>query len=362
MISTSPLQQALGPLMMDVVGFVLTDIERERLSHPLVGGVILFARNYQNPTQLQALTAEIHALRSPALPIAVDHEGGRVQRFRDGFTRLPPMAALGALYESNPEAAHQQAESTGFVLASELRACGVDLSFTPVLDLNYGSSSVIGDRAFSGDPNVVAKLAGALAKGLATAGMGCVGKHFPGHGFVVADSHLAIPVDDRSFDDIMARDVLPYQGFLNGQLTAIMPAHVIYPAVDANPAGFSSIWLKNILRQQLGFNGMVFSDDLSMEGASVAGDVVARADAALNAGCDMVLVCNKPDRVAELLARWQPQSDAARQSRLNAFAALPHRWTYESLRDDVQYLAAQQNIAPMLAAIAPSVPHPTCAG
>lgn len=295
-----------GPVMADVAGFRLSDAERDVLCHPLVGGVILFSRNFENPDQLAALCAEIHALRSPALIIAVDHEGGRVQRFRQGFTRLPAMRKLGELYARSPRDALLSAQDTGYVLASELLAYGIDLSFTPVLDLDYGQSSVIGDRAFHRDPQITAMLAHALCMGLREAGMGCVGKHFPGHGFASADSHVAMPVDSRSFDAIWAEDIAPYRTELRQALSGVMPAHVVYEQVDPNPAGFSPFWLQDVLRGRIGFNGVVFSDDLTMQGATLAGDIVGRAAAAYAAGCDMVLVCNRPDLTADLLARWQP--------------------------------------------------------
>jgi beta-N-acetylhexosaminidase len=300
---------ALGPLMIDIAGTRLADLDRERLCHPLVGGMILFSRNYESPAQLQALCAEIHALRR--MPIAVDHEGGRVQRFRDGFTRLPPMRVLGDWWDENREAAKAAAQAIGFVLAGELRALGVDLSFAPVLDLDWGHSGVIGDRAFHRDPEAVIDLAGSLIEGLREAGMASCGKHFPGHGWVHADSHVAIPVDDRELAKIFT-DMRPYGAL---KLDAVMPAHVIYPKVDARPAGFSKVWLE-MLREELGFKGVIFSDDLSMEGASVAGDIVARADAAWDAGCDMLLVCNSPDAVGELLERWKPNPDPVRAARI----------------------------------------------
>ncbi|GAB2903468.1 beta-N-acetylhexosaminidase [Uliginosibacterium flavum] len=295
-----------GPVMADVAGFALSDAEREVLRHPLVGGVILFSRNFDTPDQLAALCAEIHALRRPALIIAVDHEGGRVQRFRQGFTRLPAMRKLGELYARSPRAALLSAQDVGFVLASELLAHGIDLSFTPVLDLDFGQSSVIGDRAFHREPQITAMLAHALCMGLGEAGMGCVGKHFPGHGFAEADSHVAMPVDTRSFEAIWAEDIAPYRAELKDVLSGVMPAHVVYEQIDPNPAGFSSFWLQDVLRGRIGFEGVVFSDDLTMQGATFAGDIVARADAAYSAGCDMVLVCNRPDLTADLLARWQP--------------------------------------------------------
>ena len=308
----------LGPLICDVAGHSLTDAEREILCHPLVGGVILFSRNFADPDQLQRLCAEIHALRSPALLISVDHEGGRVQRFRQGFTRLPPMRVLGELYARSPRDALLAAQDVGYVLATELLAHGIDLSFTPVLDLDHGHSGVIGDRAFHRQPQVVAMLAHALAMGLREAGMGCVGKHFPGHGFAEADSHVAMPVDGRDFDAIWQDDIAPYRSEMLHTLSGVMPAHVVFTACDPQPACFSSFWLADVLRSRVGFTGLVFSDDLTMQGATVMGDIVARADAAHRAGCDVVLVCNHPELTAELLARWQPEPRPETAARLAA--------------------------------------------
>lgn len=296
----SPKQR--GPLMIDVQGTTLTSEEKDRLRHPLVGGVILFTRNFESRQQLSELTRKIHQLRSPELLIAVDHEGGRVQRFRDdGFTVLPAMATLGQLWGKDPLKAMSAATAVGFVLGSELRSCGVDLSFTPVLDLNYGVSEVIGDRSFHRDPRVVAMLARALSQGLAVAGMAACGKHFPGHGAVAADSHLAIPTDNRTLSRILQEDAAPYAWLGDWVIPSVMPAHVIYSKVDLKPAGFSSRWVNDILRQKLNYDGVVFSDDLTMEGASVAGDILARAQAALGAGCDMALVCNRPDLAQQLI-------------------------------------------------------------
>lgn len=302
------INQPLGPLFIDIAGTELTDLDRERLSHPLVGGIILFSRNYQDREQLTRLCSDIHGLRSPRLPITIDHEGGRVQRCREGFTALPPMARLGQLRdEAGAEKAAAAARQVGYVLAAELRACGVDFSFTPVLDLNYGRSAVIGTRAFHRQPVVVAQLAAALIEGLRQAGMGACGKHFPGHGWVEADSHVAIPVDERSWEEIQ-EDIRPYQLL---RLDAVMPAHVIYPRIDNRSAGFSPVWIGK-LRNSLGFNGVIFSDDLSMEGASVVGGVVERVQAARNAGCDALLVCNSPDAVGTLLKEWPgPVNDAS---------------------------------------------------
>lgn len=305
------LQLPPGPLVIDVAGHELTVEERRRLADPRVGAVILFARNYRDREQLRALTGAIHELRSPPLLIAIDHEGGRVQRCREGFSRLPAMRLLGRWWDADPDAARAGAEAIGHILASELRDVGVDLSFTPVLDLDWGTSSVIGDRSFHGDPDAVVDLAGALIRGLHGAGMSCCGKHFPGHGWVQADSHVAIPVDTRSLDEI-AEDMLPYRRL---PLDAVMPAHVIYPKVDARPAGFSPVWL-DTLRRDLGFEGILFTDDLSMEGASVAGGVVDRVRAAEAAGCDMYLVCNAADKVDEVLANWQPAENPARAGRI----------------------------------------------
>lgn len=336
-----------GPVMLDLAATQISAEEREILCHPRVGGVILFSRNFSDLRQLTELVDQIHALRDPPLLVTVDHEGGRVQRFRDGFTRLPSMASLGRMWGSNAAAALEAAANIGFVLAAELRSCGIDLSFAPVLDLDFGRSTVIGDRAFDGQPEVVAKLAGALIDGLHAADMRCVGKHFPGHGYVEADSHVAIPVDDRSFDDIWAHDIQPYVE-LGARVDAVMPAHVIYRTVDERPAGFSPFWIGDVLRRRLGFDGVVFSDDLSMEGASVAGDVVDRAQAAWEAGCDMVLVCNAPSEAVKLLDRWTPQIDAVRSDRL--LRLLPRGGVPERgvLATDARHVAGREAAARLL--------------
>ena len=285
-----------APLIIDIAGTELTDDDRRRLAHPLVGGMILFGRNWQSRAQLTALCASVKRLR-PDLLICVDHEGGRVQRFRtDGFTHLPPMRALGELWMHDAMRAQDAATACGYVLAAELRACGVDFSFTPVLDLDWGPSGVIGDRAFHADARVVAMLAKSVMHGLLRAGMGNCGKHFPGHGFVAADSHTDLPRDRRSLKAILADDAAPY-GWLGMSLDAVMAAHVVYPKVDARPAGYSARWLQAVLRQRLGFAGAIFTDDLSMEAARhIEGRTVTPTEAvlaALHAGCDLALLCNQ---------------------------------------------------------------------
>ena len=335
----------LGPVMLDVLGTRLTPEDEARLRHPLVGGVILFARNYESPSQLCELTAAIHALRAPPLLIAVDHEGGRVQRFRDGFTKIPAMRELGKIWDTHPQRARHLAQQVGYVLAAELRACGVDFSFTPVLDVDYGQSGVIGDRAFHSDPQAIAELAHSLLVGLRQGGMHTVGKHFPGHGFVQADSHLDIPVDERAFVDIEMCDLVPFRRMVDYGMTAVMPAHVIYPKVDSRPAGFSPVWLKQVLRGQLGFEGVIFSDDLSMEGAAVAGGIVQRAEAALHAGCDMVLVCNKPQSADELLQGLHWEMPAASRARLAQMRGRAHPESLARLHEHHAFLKALDEVA-----------------
>lgn len=335
----------LGPLMLDVRGTELTDDDRRRLSHPLVGGVILFARNYESPAQLSRLTSEIRALKSPPLLIAADQEGGRVQRFRDGFTRLPPMRVLGQVYDAHPHQAKTLAREAGYVMAAELRAHGVDLSFAPVLDLDYGVSSVIGDRAFHHDPQAVTELSHAVMMGMKDAGMAACGKHFPGHGYIVADSHVAIPVDERDYADIALHDLLPFKALIDMGLAAIMPAHVIYPKVDAAPAGFSRTWLQKVLRGELNFQGMIFSDDLTMEGAAVAGDITARTRAALEAGCDMALICNRPDLADEVLQKLDFDWSAASRVRLARLHGEPHAPSMTELLEQTAYIRSRHAIA-----------------
>ncbi|RYZ06723.1 MAG: beta-N-acetylhexosaminidase [Comamonadaceae bacterium] len=347
-----------SPLIIDVAGTTLGDADRARLAHPLVGGVIHFARNWDSRAQMAALNAEIKALR-PDLLICVDHEGGRVQRFRtDGFTRLPSMRALGARWMQDAMRGVQAAAAAGFVLASELRAVGVDFSFAPVLDLDHGASSVIGDRSFHRDPRVVALLAQSLAQGMAAAGMAHCAKHFPGHGYVKADSHVAIPVDSRSLKAILADDAKPFE-WSAGTLTAVMPAHVIYRRVDERPAGFSRQWLQDILRGQLGFDGAIFTDDLSMEaGRYIAGRQLGFAEAALEAlaaGCDLALLCNqslKPDVLDEFLATLERAAasgalapDEAREARRQALLPTAPAPAWDDLQAGRRYRHAQGLLA-----------------
>jgi len=306
--------------MLGLEGPELTAADRNRLSHPLAGGAILFTRNYVSRAQLKALCAEIRALRDPPPLISVDHEGGRVQRFREGFTAIPAMRGLGELWDRDVAAATRETTRVGWTLASELRACGVDFSFTPVLDLDYGASTVIGDRAFHRNPNAVAHLAAALGDGLAAGGMAAVGKHFPGHGFVSADSHDALPRDERPLEQIAVDDLVPFAALAKRGIAGFMPAHIVFAAVDAEPAGYSRRWLQGILREQLGFDGAIFSDDLGMAGAAGAGDIVARAESARAAGCDIVLACNDMDATDELLQRWHPPPSTDLARRMQALA------------------------------------------
>ena len=343
-----------APLIIDIAGTALTDDDRRRLAHPLVGGLILFARNWQSRAQLSQLSADIKRLR-PDLLICVDHEGGRVQRFRtDGFTHLPPMRALGELWMQDAMRAQDAASACGYVLAAELRGCGVDFSFTPVLDLDWGPSGVIGDRAFHADARVVTMLAKSLTHGLLRAGMAHCGKHFPGHGFTAADSHTDAPRDTRSLKAILQDDAAPY-GWLGSTLTAVMPAHVIYPKVDSRPAGFSARWLQAILRGRLGFGGAIVSDDLSMEGARrIDGRTLTPTEAvlaALDAGCDLALLCNQSlgngsvidDTIdglaqAQLSGRWQPRP-ASEARRLALLPAAPAA-DWDTLMRTPDYLRA----------------------
>jgi beta-N-acetylhexosaminidase len=336
---------SLGPIMLDVVGTELSADDIKRLKNPLVGGVILFARNFENCAQLRSLTASIHGVRQPPLLISVDHEGGRVQRFREGFTKIPPMREFGKIWDTNPKKARELASEAGWILAAELRAHGVDFSFTPVLDMDYGDSLVIGDRAFHKDAQVINELAFSLMQGLKRGGMAAVGKHFPGHGFVVADSHVSIPIDERDFDQIAQNDMQPFRQMIDEGLAAIMPAHVIYPKVDDKPAGFSTKWLQKVLRERLGFNGVIFSDDLSMEGATVGGDVTSRSLAALNAGCDMILLCNRPDLADELLSTLTWKMSAQSIARLARMHGSRQPASMNALHENADFVASVKRVA-----------------
>ena len=300
----------LGPLMVDLEGCEMRADEREMLQHPLIGSVILFARNYHDPEQLKSLVQSIHRARSPALIVAVDHEGGRIQRFRQGFSALPSARRIGHEYEVSPVDARTLAREMGWLMAAELRAVGVDLSFAPCVDLDYGVSEVIGDRAFHSRAEIVAELAVAYMGGMKEAGMGATAKHFPGHGAVVADSHHPVAVDRRALVDL-TEDILPYRRLIANGLLGVMMAHVCFTAEDRWPASASEFWIRSVLREQLGFQGVVFADDLSMKGAAASGDIIARAERALRAGCDVLPVCNHRPSVEVLLNDLRVYDDPA---------------------------------------------------
>ncbi len=343
-----------GPVVLDVTGLVLDEEDKKRIAHPLTGGVILFSRNFQDRAQLTALTSAIKDVREDVL-ICIDHEGGRVQRCKtDGFTHLPAMQRLGLIwmgkqlpvdkYSPADKAlmAMKAATAVGYVLASELRTCGVDFSFTPVLDLDYGHSDVIGNRAFSHENAITTVLAKSLNHGLLQAGMRNCGKHFPGHGWAAADSHVALPVDDRSLEAILKNDAKPYRD-LGMSLDSVMPAHVVYSQVDKFPAGFSKVWLQDILRRQLEFTGVIFSDDLSMAGATAFGDVVKGANLALRAGCDAILICNRPDLADQLLEKLQINQKAfsVSQERLKRLFPQGNPLSWKELQMEAQYSEAK---------------------
>jgi beta-N-acetylhexosaminidase len=305
----------MGPVMLDIEGLTLAGHEKEKINHPNTGAIILFSRNYENTQQITELISNIRAARQGDILIAVDQEGGRVQRFKNGFTRLPPASC----YAEAPELA----ESAGWLMATELLSVGVDFSFAPVLDIDCGVSQIIGDRSFSTDPLLATKLAGLFRKGMNAAGMAATGKHFPGHGAVALDSHLTLPIDNRSIETLRAKDFLPFKQLINEGLEGIMPAHVLYPNIDPNPAGFSSFWIQEILRKELNFNGTVFSDDLSMAGAAFAGDFIERAKLAQQAGCDMLLVCNNPLAAEQVLEALPITEDLIREHRLKRMQGKP---------------------------------------
>ena len=308
-------KQSIGPVMIDIEGVTLSLLEQKKINHPNTGAVILFSRNYTSPEQIAKLIQSIRDAREGEILIAVDQEGGRVQRFQTGFTRLPP----ASVFAQHPDLA----ESAGWLMASELLAVGVDFSFAPVLDIDCGVSEIIGNRSFSQDPQLATQLSSQFRKGMKSAGMAATGKHFPGHGAVALDSHLTLPIDNRDLQTIREKDLQPFTQLIKEGLEAIMPAHVVYPQVDSLPAGFSSRWIEQILRTELNFNGTVFSDDLSMEGAASMGDFSQRAQLAMQAGCDMVLVCNNPDAANEVLASLPITQDKTREQRLQAMLGKP---------------------------------------
>jgi len=332
----------LGPLMVDLEGTIISSTEKELLLKPEVGGVILFTRNFESVEQITDLVEQIHRLRDPHLLVAVDHEGGRVQRFREGFSRIPAAAVYAKAARDNLDQARNLADKAGWLMAVELRACGIDFSFAPVLDLAHGLSGVIGDRAFHGKPHTVATLAYAFMHGMNRAGMQAVGKHFPGHGGVVEDSHVAMPVDHRDLDELFESDIVPFQYMIENKLAAIMPAHVIYDHVDEKPAGYSEYWVQSILRQRLHFNGVIFSDDLSMEAACVVGGFGERAEAALQAGCDMALVCNHLEgaiEAAEFIKGYSNPASALRLVRMHG--TKPISWAKLKQDREWQLLSAE---------------------
>ena len=339
----------LGPFIVGLSGLTLSREDIVRIQHPAVGGLILFTRNFQNKTQLIELVKEIRKNGGKKKPIFVDHEGGRVQRFRDGFTAIPSMRQIGRRAETDFDDAIMLAREAGYVLAAELRACGIDMSFAPVLDLDWGNSEIIGDRSFSKDPRMVARLSAALMNGMALAGMQACGKHFPGHGWVSADSHLALPFDSRPLNEILKVDALPYQLNSTLNMASIMPAHVVYTEVDRNPACFSSFWIEEVLRVKFGFDGAVISDDLDMVGAHGVGGIHARASSALKAGCDAVLVCNNFQDIDALLANPVPEVNEnievrnRRLARLLAhdsmdWSALQQSYTYQAAIDRITHI------------------------
>lgn len=306
--------------MIGLEGLEISDLEREMLLNPLVGGVILFTRNYESIEQVTALVAGLHGLKEPGLLISIDHEGGRVQRFRKDFTVMPAVRNLGVLFDKDARQARELAELSGWLMAVECRSIGVDFSFAPILDMDRGISDIIGDRAFHSDPEIITDLANAYVRGMRSAGMVATGKHFPGHGGVVEDSHVALPIDRRPFEDIMMEDLVPFERLINNGMEAVMVAHVIYEQIDPGLAGFSKFWLQDVLRTRLGFQGVIFSDDLEMEGAAIVGGLVDRATLALEAGCDMVLVCQTQQAAIETLdglPEWNNPASAMRLARLH---------------------------------------------
>lgn len=329
-------QLPIGPVMIDISGTTLSQYDKEKIAHPNTGAIILFARNYAEPTQVAELCRQIKAARNGAILIAVDQEGGRVQRFQNGFTRLPPVAA----YAENSALT----EDAGWLMASELLVLGVDFSFAPVLDIDCGVSQIIGNRSFSTNCALTCQLASTFRKGMQSAGMAATGKHFPGHGAVALDSHLALPVDERDFDSIYSKDILPFKQLIQEGLEGIMPAHVVYPAIDELPAGFSAIWINEVLRKQLGFNGAVFSDDLSMEGAACVGDFTERAKLARQAGCDMILVCNNESAAEQVLESTPIEPDPIREQRLLAMLG-KNSLTPQQLKSSIRWQSVSEQLS-----------------
>lgn len=329
-------KQAIGPVMIDIEGLTLSQLEREKINHPNTGAIILFARNYNSPEQIKNLIADIRNARNGNILIAVDQEGGRVQRFKTGFTRLPP----ASVFSHHPELA----EPAGWLMAVELLAVGIDFSFAPVLDIDCGVSEIIANRSFSNNQVLVGQLASCFRKGMVSAGMAATGKHFPGHGAVVSDSHLTLPIDNRDMPTIQKKDLQPFKQLIAEGLEAIMPAHIVYPLVDSLPAGFSSHWIQKVLRLELNFNGAVFSDDLSMEGAASMGDFSQRAKQAIQAGCDMILVCNNPIAAEEVLHNLPVTQNNSREQRLNKMRGTP-QLSCKKLRQTKQWQQISKQIA-----------------
>ena len=339
---------SLGPLMVDLCADRMSAQERELLTSPQVGGVILFSRNFTSIENLISLIEEIHELRHPRLLVAIDQEGGRVQRLRDGFTQLPAVSLLGEVYNDDAKRAQQLASTTGWLMAAELRSIGIDFSFAPILDLNYGVSQVIGDRAFHKDPEIVSNLAAHYIQGMKKAGMQAVGKHFPGHGAVTADSHIDLPKDDRAFQDISMQDLIPFQRMINQGIAGLMSAHVIYEKVDTEIATFSKLWLQDVLRKQMEFNGVIFSDDLSMKAAhcneSNEEDCVVRTQKALQAGCDMALICNDSESACLVAERLENYNNPASQMRLTRMHGGKEPMVYQALHDSQKWRHAVSEI------------------
>lgn len=330
---------SLGPVMLDIEGLALSPADRELLRHPAVGGIILFTRNFESVQQVTGLVAEIRAQRSPPLLIAVDHEGGRVQRFHDGFTLMPPMRDIGRAFDRDRDSGLEIARQAGWLIASELRAASIDLCFAPCVDLDWGVSEIIGNRSFHKKPDAVSELAGAFARGLRSAGMATVAKHFPGHGAVVADSHLRLPVDRRDYGSILD-DMRPYERMIStGVVAGVMLAHIVYQEIDSMPAGFSEYWIQRELRARLGFGGAVFCDDLSMKATSSYGSVPERAQLSLNAGCDMILVCNDRARAERVVAALDDYSNPLSLVRLARLHGTGHT-VREALRASDEWQAA----------------------